>query len=81
MRNAQWNGMHAKCFYYISDNGDGTVDIYIPVSANYYPLPEGPIEYDAMFSVVRGVIPWPEMEDDIRERYDSWIDSGERIAW
>lgn len=36
-------------------------------------------EYDISFRVVRGVIPWDGLEDDIRTRYEAWCESGEVI--
>lgn len=66
-------------FYCIQDNEDGSVDVYL--NPKLYPLstPDGAIDYDISVIVVSGVIPWAGMEDDIRARYDSWIQSGEKI--
>ena len=34
---------------------------------------------DVKVRVVRGVVPWPGIEDDIRARYEAWCESGEEI--
>lgn len=36
-------------------------------------------EYDISVRVVLGVVPWPELEADIRQRYNSWCECGEVI--
>lgn len=36
-------------------------------------------EYDISVRTVRGVEPWPELEDDIRARYEAWCECGEVI--
>ena len=49
-------------FYYIDNRPDGTADVYL------YP-------YDYVILVVKGVVPWDGMEDDIRARYYAWCGS------
>lgn len=56
-----------RTFYRIDDNSDETVDVYL----------RHPITGRAR--VMRGVIPWAGMEDDIRARFSAWYDSGEAI--
>lgn len=56
-----------RSFYRITENEGGTVDVYL----------RHPITGRA--SVMRGVIPWAGMEDDIRARFSAWYDSGEAI--
>ena len=46
-------------FYAIETQADGTVDVYLT------PEPGKILE-------VRGIHPWPGMEEDIRNRYDGW---------
>ena len=50
-------------FYHISDNGDGTADVYL------YP------DEAQTASVVRGVEIWDGIEDDVRARYRAWCES------
>jgi len=66
-------------FYWIEDNGDGTVDVFLSPVVCKYSTDLGVSEYDISVRVVRGVDPWPELEDDIRARYNSWCESGEVI--
>lgn len=66
-------------FYSIVENDDGTVDVYLSPVLCVYSTDLGIREYDITVYVVRGVEPWPELEDDIRARFDSWCESGERI--
>ena len=68
-----------KRFYAIEDNGDGTVDVYLSPVVCTYDTGLGVREYDISVRVVRGVVPWPELEDDIRTRYDAWCETGEVI--
>lgn len=68
-----------KRFYAIEENEDGTVDVYLSPVVCTYDTGLGVCEYDISVRVVRGVVPWPELEEDIRARYDSWCESGEVI--
>ena len=36
-------------------------------------------EYDIRVRIVRGVIPWDGLEEDIRARFMAWSESGEVI--
>lgn len=55
-------------FYAIRDNADGTVDVYL-----------NPPWHRAV-RIVRGVVPWDGIEDDIRARYDDWL-SCATVVW
>lgn len=68
-----------KRFYAIEENEDGTVDVYLSPVVCTYDTGLGVREYDISVRVVRGVVPWPELEEDIRARYNSWCESGEVI--
>lgn len=67
---------HDRRFYAIEQMDDGTVDVYLAPVVCTYETDLGIREYDISVRVVRGVVPWPEIEDDIRARYDSWCESG-----
>ena len=66
-------------FYSINENDDGTVDVILRPTV--YPLttPEGQTDYDISIIIVRGIIPWDGIEDDIRARYSSWCQTGETV--
>ena len=66
-------------FYAIQPNEDGTVDVYLAPMICVYDTDLGVREYDITVRLVKGVVPWPEMEDDIRMRFDAWCESGEVI--
>lgn len=66
-------------FYAIEEQPDGTVDVYLSPVVCVYDTDFGVREYDISIRVVRGVTPWPELEDDIRQRYESWCEAGEVI--
>ena len=70
------NEKHNSRFYSIAAQDDGTVDVYIAPVLKTYTTDTG-TEYDVSFRVVRGVIPWDGLEDDIRTRYEAWCESGE----
>ncbi len=63
-------------FYSIEPQEDGTVDVYLAPAVTVYDTDIGVKEYDISFRVVKGVVPWPDMENDIRARYDAWCESG-----
>lgn len=69
----------ARKFYAIEPCADGTVDVYLIPSAQTYHTDVGVDEYDIDLRVVRGVVPYQGLEDDIRCRYESWCDSAEVI--
>lgn len=66
-------------FYAIEEQPDGTVDVYLSPVICIYDTCFGVKEYDISIRVVRGVIPWDGIEDDIRSRFDSWCECGEVI--
>lgn len=55
-------------FYAVQHNGDGTADVYL--LQVYSP-------YEAQLRLMRGIVPWPKMEEDIRARFDDWCESAE----
>lgn len=70
---------HPKKFYEIVHNGDGTVDVFLRPEVTVYDTDTGVKEYDVRVRVVRGVMPWDGLEDDIRARFDAWCESAEVI--
>ena len=68
-----------KRFYAIDVREDGLVDVYLAPVVTVYNTDIGIKEYDVSIRVVRGVEPWPELEEDVRRRYDAWCDSAEVI--
>lgn len=73
-----WARDHPAHFYNIVEAEGGLVDVYLLLSATVYPTEAGR-EYDATVSVVRGIVPWDGLEDDIRARFDAWCAAGEKI--
>lgn len=69
-----------RLLFMIEPNTDGTVNVYLDPRAIVYETDIGVREYDATLRVVRGVVPWPGMIEDIRNRYVEWCESGELIA-
>lgn len=69
----------SRKFYAIDVQLDGTVDVYLSPVLCEYDTDLGVREYDIRIRVVRGVIPWEGLEEDIRARFDSWCESGEII--
>lgn len=70
---------HGRKYYEIMPNDDGTVDVYLAPDVTVYDTDIGIKEYDIQMLVVKGVIPWDGLEEDIRARYDAWCDSAEAI--
>lgn len=68
-----------KRFYAIDVREDGLVDVYLAPVVTVYNTDIGIKEFDVSVRVVRGVEPWPELEEDVRRRYDAWCDSAEVI--
>ena len=66
-------------FYHIKPNDDGTVDVFLNPILHTLKTPDGFKDYDIIITVVRGVIPWTGIEDDIRARYKAWCESGEVV--
>lgn len=67
-------------FYEIIPGDGGTVDVYLRPNVHVYDTDMGIREYDMTVRVVRGVVPWPEIEEDIRARYDAWCKTAEEIT-
>lgn len=70
---------HPKKFYEIVLGSNGTVDVFLRPEVTVYDTDTGVKEYDVRVRVVRGVVPWDGLEDDIRARFDAWCDSAEVI--
>ena len=70
---------HPGWFYHIEETEGGLVDVYLDPCLTVYETDIGIREYDISVRVVRGVVPWKGMEDDIRMRYDAWCESAEVI--
>lgn len=68
-------------FYAIQPNEDGTVDVYLAPMICVYDTDLGVREYDITVRLVRGVVPWNGLEEDIRARYDAWCESGEIVPF
>lgn len=68
-----------KKFYTIRPRDDGTVDVYLDPEVLTYETGYGVKEYDITVAVVRGVVPWDGLEEDIRARYGDWCASAEKI--
>lgn len=66
-------------FYTILRREDGLADVYL--NPRIYPMTteDGATDYDVTVIVVRGIEPYDGMEEDIRQRYDAWCESGEAI--
>lgn len=69
-----------KRFYAIELNEDDTVDVYLIPSGTVYETDIGIKEYDVDVRVVRGIVPWKGIEDDIRAHFEAWCESGEAIC-
>lgn len=73
--------MAKKNFYRLSENEDGTVDVYLAPEIANYATDKDVIEHDIDLRVVRGVEPFDGLEEDIRARYDAWCESAEIISY
>ena len=69
---------HGRTFYEIVPNNDGTVDVYLSPDVTVYHS-DDINEYDIQVRVVRGIVPYEHLEDDIRARYQAWCESAEVI--
>lgn len=67
-------------FYEIVPAGDGFVDVYLAPDVVVYDTDIGIKEYDMTVRVVRGIVPWSDIEEDIRARYDAWCKTAEEIT-
>ena len=71
-----------RSFFDIVDNGDGTADIYFD-KGTVFPMTDeltGGQDVDILCRVLKGVVLFDGIEDDIRARYESWYQSAE-IIW
>lgn len=66
-------------FYAIDERDDGTVDVYLMPDVTIYPTEDGFKEYDVRVRIVRGVVLWDGLEEDIRARFRVWCESSEVI--
>lgn len=66
-------------FYTIEEQDDGTVDVYLCPDLVVYDTDLGIKEYDIDLRVIRGIVPWDGMEEDIRERFSAWCESAAKI--
>lgn len=66
-------------FYSIDPQDDGTVDVYLYPDLVVYDTDLGIKEYDIDLRVVRGVVPWDGLEEDIRARFSAWCESADRV--
>jgi len=55
------------------------VDVYLSPDVRAYDTDLGIKEYDVSGRLVRGIVPWDGLEEDIRARYEAWCESGEVI--
>lgn len=70
---------HPKKFYDIVPGNGGTVDVFLRPEVTTYDTDLGVREYDVQVRVVRGIVPWDGLEDDIRARFDAWCETAEVI--
>lgn len=68
-----------KRFYGILQNEDGTVDVYLKPEIQTYRTEDGGKENDGTVGILRGLVPWEGLEEDIRRRWDDWCAEAERI--
>ena len=71
-----------RSFFEIVDNGDGTADIYFD-KGTVFPMTDdltGGTDADILCRVLKGVELFDGIEDDIRERYESWYQSAS-VIW
>ena len=55
------------------------MDVYLSPDVRAYDTDLGIKEYDVSVRLVRGIVPWDGLEEDIRARYEAWCESGEVI--
>ena len=67
---------NGKRLYTIVPQVDGTMDVYLlcPLCTT-----SACREQSITVRLIRGVVPWDGLEEDIRARYDAWCESGEVI--
>jgi len=62
-------------FYNIHDNGDGTADITL----RPYRKEARKEDEEEEIRIMRGVVLFDGIENDIRERFSAWCESAEKI--
>ena len=67
-------------FYSIDPQDDGTVDVYLIPDGVEYDTVLGVKEYDVTHLVIRGVVPYEGLEEDIREHYYDWCASAQPVG-
>ena len=69
-------------FYRITRNGDGTCDVWLTpgIAIEEYDEAQHQIHYRICVRGMTGIEWWPGIEEDIRRRYQSWLDSAEEIT-
>lgn len=67
-------------FYLIEPNEDGTVDVLLNPQSNPMTTEDGFTDYMFTAIVVRGIVPFDGIEEDIRARFQAWCESGEEIS-
>lgn len=65
-------------FYLIQYEDDGTCTVFLQPDVTTYDA-EGVKEYDVKVRIVRGVIPYDGLEEDIRARFSAWCELGEEV--
>ncbi len=70
-------------FYDVIEQDDGTVDIYMKHEVFPATTEDGITDYDIRVHAIRGIVPWwkeiSELEEDIRRRFEDYLDSAEVI--
>lgn len=71
-----------RSFYDIHDNGDGTADIYLDGGVVFPETDDitGATDYDCLARVVKGVVIYDGLEEDIRRNYEKWFQEAE-VIW
>ena len=70
-----------RSFFDIVDNGDGTADIYFD-KGTVFPMTDeitGGTDVDILCRVLKGVVLFDGIEEDIRRRYEDWYQSAKII--
>ena len=70
---------NGRRFYSIIQRDDDLVDVYLNPEPHPLTTEDGFTDYSTMAVVVRGIVPWEGLEEDIRRRYDAWCESGTLI--
>ena len=71
--------MIGRRFYALHENEDGTVDVYLRPQVMPMYTQDGAADYDVEVLVVKGIVPFEGMEEDIRANYSNWCDSAEVV--